>query len=514
MPFVTLNGVTIPTAKGGEVAPEEIGETMRSYDGTTMRERRAVKRRWRFRTVPVDVATATALRGLIQGLGHYWPFTSDDNSEGGLAASTSTAVDIVSSTGADGDAVEIAYTAPATYSSAVAGGTGAAYLSGSSSNLLSSDESDMEGAGDSGWNAIGTGVDANTILPDTDHYWESSQSLKITTGTPAQSANTTSNPSISSATDYTGSIFLKGASGGESVKVQLVGDVGGVFADTTFTLQANKWTRCASTGTSGGSDTTVILRILNSTGSAQTWYQDGAQVEALNYPTWWLDGGTSRAADSQLLVPSGFLTSSNARGFTLNCWASGGLNTAAAAMAIELFGDSINNRFRQRINSAQAYSHIMTVSGSNTASYAGGTHVPGAWNMMTSVYDRDAATLKWYLNGTLVDTVTSVDDFPIEDMTTSVAIGSGNVAGVVHEGGIDEVQVLPYPATAALVTGWYNSGTSPSISLPRPYLSGDCVRGDEIKVAGTVTRETYTGTIQNAAWDAAARVIEFVLAEV
>ena len=85
MAFLELNGWTVPVAAGSvSEEPVEIGERDRAFDGTYRSSIRAVKRRWRMKTVPMIRSDAEALRGLLLGLGHYWSFDTDLYSSKGL----------------------------------------------------------------------------------------------------------------------------------------------------------------------------------------------------------------------------------------------------------------------------------------------------------------------------------------------------------------------------------------------------------------------------------------------
>lgn len=67
MPYLVVNGVTIPVQldDGDEEDVIEVGDRGEAFDGTALSSVRSVKSRWRFRTGPVDAATAAAIKAAV-----------------------------------------------------------------------------------------------------------------------------------------------------------------------------------------------------------------------------------------------------------------------------------------------------------------------------------------------------------------------------------------------------------------------------------------------------------------
>ncbi|MFN7130869.1 MAG: hypothetical protein ACK4N5_02225 [Myxococcales bacterium] len=89
MPFLTIAGVTIPVAaKEASESQVLIGEKARAFDGSLRSMIRARKREWALQTPVLARASAEAIKGLVQGLGHRIPLDADAYSDKGLAPSS------------------------------------------------------------------------------------------------------------------------------------------------------------------------------------------------------------------------------------------------------------------------------------------------------------------------------------------------------------------------------------------------------------------------------------------
>lgn len=84
MPFLTLNGITVPVVEGRR-RQVSIGSDSRSFGGAYRLGRRAVRQEWEFRTGPLSIADALALRSLVSGDGHTLSFDVDTYTSKGLA---------------------------------------------------------------------------------------------------------------------------------------------------------------------------------------------------------------------------------------------------------------------------------------------------------------------------------------------------------------------------------------------------------------------------------------------
>lgn len=93
MPYLTLNGVTVPVAVDSvSMSYEGIGgEEERSPSGELTGGPTTTKRAWRMTTTPVPVSEVDAWVGLIEGKGHTFPFDADLYSTRGRGTSSGTA---------------------------------------------------------------------------------------------------------------------------------------------------------------------------------------------------------------------------------------------------------------------------------------------------------------------------------------------------------------------------------------------------------------------------------------
>lgn len=104
MPYLTLNGVTIPVrANESQTAREIIGETGRAFSGALRSTVRARKRNWSLRTPPVTPDLAAAIVGLVEGQGHAFSFDTDLYSTKGLPVHSSALAAITTSSPKFGD---------------------------------------------------------------------------------------------------------------------------------------------------------------------------------------------------------------------------------------------------------------------------------------------------------------------------------------------------------------------------------------------------------------------------
>lgn len=87
MPFLTLNGITVPVVEGRR-RQVNIGQDSRAFSGAYRLGRRAVRREWDFRTGPLSLDEAEAFRGLIAGDGHTLSFDTDAFTSRGLGATS------------------------------------------------------------------------------------------------------------------------------------------------------------------------------------------------------------------------------------------------------------------------------------------------------------------------------------------------------------------------------------------------------------------------------------------
>jgi hypothetical protein len=86
MTFLALNGITVKCSLdgGAQRSVVYVGGASRGFDGTLRGGHRALKREWRFKTVPLDMVESAALQGLVEGRGEHWAFETHHDSDAGL----------------------------------------------------------------------------------------------------------------------------------------------------------------------------------------------------------------------------------------------------------------------------------------------------------------------------------------------------------------------------------------------------------------------------------------------
>jgi hypothetical protein len=90
MAFLTINGYELPVLDASaDVSTESIGYEARSYSGKLLQSTRGRARIVKATTPILTATEAAAVRGLLQGLGHYWEFNDKYSSRGLSAASGS-----------------------------------------------------------------------------------------------------------------------------------------------------------------------------------------------------------------------------------------------------------------------------------------------------------------------------------------------------------------------------------------------------------------------------------------
>jgi hypothetical protein len=78
--FLTINGIAWSIAGQGSNAAvlhvNEVGWSGRMIDGSYAKTQRAIKRGYKFRTIPLGPADCLALKNMLLGLGNHWSFDS------------------------------------------------------------------------------------------------------------------------------------------------------------------------------------------------------------------------------------------------------------------------------------------------------------------------------------------------------------------------------------------------------------------------------------------------------
>lgn len=134
------------------------------------------------------------------------------------------------------------------------------------------------------WNANGS---ASISRVTTEKYF-GNYGLKVETTASTTDGIKTDAISISSSTDYTASIWIKGESGIDH-RLRLYGDVSGTLGTASITANG-EWQRVTLSVTTGGTESTVLFYVQNFENTANDFYVDGAQLEEQDYATSYCDG--------------------------------------------------------------------------------------------------------------------------------------------------------------------------------------------------------------------------------
>jgi len=521
MPFLTLNGWQIPVS-GGEIEPREVGGQRRSQNGSMFVQRVAVKRRWRFTTAPMTFSDAHALMGLVLGEGQRWQFTPgtfsqvyDDDaacaSETGLIPSLANDSTVESTRGADGRRAVTLVTAPSTYreNDWVGGVGGSLACELPTTNLLPASQRDCEDTPSTDF----VNINSATLADETTFFWQGSKSLKVTTTAGVIRGASTSLVAVSGSTDYVGSVYVQGASGGETVSVWLV-EGGGPTTQVDVVLPAaGSWCRIWVKRTTSVGATQMRLQVVDTNvGDAQTFYCDGWQFEQQNHTTQWVDG--TRSVLGGLSYPPGPVQVLNSH--SVAAWVTGSTRPTGDPSNpwIHNFKATLSQSgftFNAANNKLRAF--LVGPGGLNYLIVDSPNLLDANWHHVVMVYDADAPSLTIYEDGSQVAQVTTPTG-PAPNFESAPSFQLADVwAGTEGASGINigELQLAPYAMPAAQVAGLASAGL-PYPALPQMLASGDFFERDVI-VVGRVSRSSYLG-VQRTTWENNNLRVSFELEEV
>lgn len=117
----------------------------------------------------------------------------------------------------------------------------------------------------------------------------------------------------------------------------------------------------------------------------------------------------------------------------------------------------------------------------------------GNFKMLTFVVRRNAQSGEYnqymYVNATLQAFATT-SYTPTPSLWEELVIASGGVNAQDWNNKMDDFQILPYAATSALITGWYNFGQNVGLH-PKLKMDGDITRDSIVNVIGRVTERKF-----------------------
>ena len=194
-----------------------------------------------------------------------------------------------------------------------------------------------------------TGPTAPTVTNDTTTSPDgllTADTLSGSTGTAIDgSANSTwRQPTISSATAYTFSIYVRSLGVATKAEIRIRDNSTGASVQTLDTSLTSSWKRLSVTATTGATTTSIRCIIQNTDGPIAIW---GAQVEAGAFATSYIPTTTStlaRSADVCSITGSDFTGFYNQTEGTIHSKSSQPVVTTANAMVYAIDSGSDNNR--------------------------------------------------------------------------------------------------------------------------------------------------------------------------
>jgi hypothetical protein len=458
MSTLTLNGITIPVAfeKAG-LSNEEVGSKERSDSGMLMNHRKADKDVGEFETTWRSSKEITALRGMVLGRGDRWTFDGSTVDEAlysskGLYPSN----DLPS-----GLYGPLEIVTPSFSETLPKKGTSCVAIDGGTANLLSAD--DAATLSPSGFSHIGT---VTLAAPET-----SGPPIVLRSGTvgsmlvqPLTSNSGISLPltAASGTSSYTVSFFARA----QTDMVSLTATVSDGPVSLTKDIVADHWTRFELTWTGDGSAPSLSI---TSPPGGLYYYVAAFQLEAKDHATAWIPGGSSTSFSTLEYKLAGRKAGD---GLSIMCWSRTAPMTDGLEFARPLWEvrDADGNMVVLAAV-AQATAEGILLPSAVVGQKAGADDVgplvyPLArssyfWNHYAVTIARDGAggiRRSLYLNGVLAATEVKVSGdeivFAPGDAPT-IVLGASTELSLMMDGQIDDLHVLPYEATAEMVTAIY-----------------------------------------------------------
>lgn len=285
MPFLTINGVTVPVETAAESVSQIYGDT-RSYLGFGAKGRVARKRSWAIKTPPIDHETAQALLGIITCRGDVWGF--DDLtlfSQKGILASPGLAANaapayIVNSAAADGSFNPCA---PPFSAYSIYPGTGR-------QNVLPT-------ANDASYETSNPLVPYNgtTVGLDSTHAYQGSKSVMVTDSIGDGSYRGVICPLFSGLTAGSTACFsimlYNGLGQAAAFVLSLYSDTGSNLGSGSANIPAGGWYRLSLSFTVPQSG--KFQWSVTSNGGPGSWWVDGSMLEYAGTPSPWINVGAS-----------------------------------------------------------------------------------------------------------------------------------------------------------------------------------------------------------------------------
>lgn len=521
MSYLALNGLEIPvSAARGRIKRVEIGKRGRSFKG---RYQSSIRKRlydYDYVTTQITSDEIDALSSWIEGAGQVWSFDSTVYSSGGLGPSGTPVYQLTHNLVAeDGTSV---------YNAAKFGG--ALGIDEASTNMLTGDQRTAANA-PTGYTSIG----GATLTGDATIYWVAAKSLKIV-NTLAFEGAYAGGVTASIGDLVVGSVFLKGAVGGENITLSIYdGDAASTRSFVQFAL-TTEWVRYRVPSTTLIANTTDLRLSISVDTISSTVYADGFQLEegTATYPSSFYNGATKAAASFDITRLSCIQESES---MSLSFWTHGprrgdaplyfwigdttGISDATNYIAIQAQNAAGAGAVR-----ITAYVSALGGASIDQAEYAdsglwedAGTSAiadVGTWRHIGVVVRRfPSATqnaIDLYVDGTVEATL--ADESKIPDFAEFAHMLVGYMEPVATWAKpivMDDLCVVPYAMTAGMMSA-IASGEALS-GLPYLNATGDFNTRSTVDVDCEITNSDPAAHMSDGTWDAGARAISFKLHE-
>lgn len=488
MPFLSLNGLTIPVAaEQMSGAYDEVARVTRQATGQLSRDARIAKRRWDITTRPIKWDDAQLLLSMLYGPVWAWNF-STGAIVGGLpvtAIASSYTQDLLysSRTAADGVVVENA----ARY------GAYAFQPAYSNTNLWAQLAGGNVTSGTDAGTETGFASDGSaTIQSSTAARWQGTRALSVTAAAGAVRGFTVSPMTVSIGPRYFASFYVRGDVAASNWTAELVSN-GSVVKTLAFQAVPTAWRRICLHGVATATSN-FILRVRTSAGGVA--FFDGFQLESGARSPWHASARTT-VTNATYVFSKNVLGS--AAGMTLSIWVAP--SDTFDAVAFSAWDTAGNWRLSLRQN---AYSGLgeplkwtlvdnntnttrtVTTSSFTWPQYQGWTHV--ACIVRPAPYTPQLAI---YINGVLHNSTSPGITF-LPSNIDRIFLGNDN--GVYqYNAPLSNPVVFPYALTGDAIKALTSAGATSAIAGDWPLMraSGDFLPGGgSVYVFATVTGST------------------------
>jgi hypothetical protein len=511
MPFLTINGIEIPIASSGEIRPEEIGSRAKAFNGTTLIDRRAIKRRWRFLTSQLTETEFKLIEAILLVKGQLFNFS--DHVVGDTPASVPFSSKGLAATGTFGGEFPIA-----------AGKVGghpvvdvdnvADALSGTamhtSDTVPNQAVANVARGGDASQDTTGfTVLGAGSVAYDTTRAWKGSSSILVDPSGVDLGVTVVPN-TLTLDNDFLVTCYVLPAVD-DTIKVRLKGD-STTNSWSSISVTAGQWKRVTVKQTLASPNANPKVDIASAGGT--DFYLDGVflvdNVGASAVVPPWV---TSSYVSNAMTLPTSLITSPE---FSVSLWVqmNWASTTEAGEELLEVATPSHVDAFEfsRLASSTNLRFQFRDSTGTSRQVTSTGLFASSAWHHLAAT--ATATEVRVFVNGTQIQAWTGLANPPMifdaaPNAPTTFSIGHRSGA-LQWRGKIDELLVLPAVLDQATITALQ---TTPWGALPTVVAAGD-FNPKAVNVVPMISTEAYkTGRIAGT-WTPTQRQISFELQEV